>query len=138
LKNTYAHIIDFVNKHTTDQLHSQMFVHKQPTLVDYSTALEDMAKRFRIDNPSSTHELSTTILVPQPTTHESMRDPNATMDIDDPDQGSIQTAGVSSSSSSSSFTSSSTNPVPTPRHEIFDYSAPPVVTPPKVTISFEE
>jgi hypothetical protein len=86
LKNTYAHIVDCVNKHTTDQLLSQMFVHKQPTLVDYSTALENMVKRFRIDNPLSTHELSTTIVVPQPTIHESMRDTNATMDIPNPNR----------------------------------------------------
>lgn len=45
----------------------QYFINKQPTLVDYATALEDMVvKKFRLDNPLSTMELSTTIIVPKP------------------------------------------------------------------------
>ena len=80
MKNTYALLVDFINKHSTDQILAQIFVSKQPTLVSYSSALEDMVKRFRTDHTLSSHELSTTISIPKPVMHESMRDPYATMD----------------------------------------------------------
>jgi Chromo (CHRromatin Organisation MOdifier) domain len=81
LKKTCADTIEFINKHATDQLLNQLFIHKQPTLVDYATTLLDMVERFRADNPLSTQVLSPTTTMVQPTEHESMKDPYATMEI---------------------------------------------------------
>jgi hypothetical protein len=69
LKKTYAHTIEFINKHATDQLLNQLFIHKQPTLVDYATTLLDMVERFRADNHLSTQVLSPTTTTVQPTEH---------------------------------------------------------------------
>ena len=69
LRKIYAQIADFVNKHSSDQLLFQLFINKQPTLVDYATALSDMVQRFRADNPLSTQELLPAVSVLQPTEH---------------------------------------------------------------------
>ena len=73
-----------------------------------------MVQRFRADNPLSTQELLPAVSILQPTEHERMRDPYATMDFDDPDQTRDTDTTDSSSSSSSS-----TNFIP--RGLIFDY-----------------
>jgi hypothetical protein len=45
LKKTYTHAIEFINKHARDQLLSQLFIHKQPTLVDYATTLSIQSRQ---------------------------------------------------------------------------------------------
>jgi hypothetical protein len=130
LKKTYANTIEFINKHTTDQLLSQMFIHKQPTLVDYATTLSDMVERFRSDNPLSTQILSPTATIVQPTEHERMKDPYATMEVDESDQFTQLDPDAPPISSSSASTNS------IQRNIAFEYSTSPVVSPP--TSDFDE